>query len=126
MKNVLKVLDTDKAAAFGPPDDFSGEFQICRKNGKVVYRVEYRDGKRDGQHCSYWEDGKLAVVGYACNDIAVGTWLHFMEGGSLMFEERFSGNEGTYSTRWFDVLGRVTRIVLFRDGVEFASREFER
>lgn len=126
MANVLKVKENDKIAAFGPPEDFSGELQIYFKSGKLAYRGEYQDGKRDGQQCSYWDDGKLSVVGYATNDRAIGTWLHFMEGGMLMYEERFSEREGTYSKRWFDALGRVERIVHYREGIEVESRETER
>lgn len=125
MKNVLKVKDGDKAAAFGPPRDFSGEFQIYSKSGKLAYRGEYSDGKRDGQQCAYWDDGKLAIVGYARNDKAIGTWLHFMEGGMLMYEERFSELEGTYSKRWYDWMGRVERIVRYRNGIEISSKKIE-
>jgi antitoxin component YwqK of YwqJK toxin-antitoxin module len=126
MKNILKVKEGDKAAAFGPPEDFSGEFQICFKSGKLAYCGQYRDGKRNGQQCSYWDDGKLSIVGYAKNDVAIGTWLHFMEGGMLMYEERFTEREGTYSKRWFDALGRVERTVYYRDGVEVESSEAEK
>jgi hypothetical protein len=121
--NLLKANEDDDLAAFGPPEDFSGEFQIYFKSGKIAYRGEYRDGKRDGQQCSYWEDGRLATVGYARNDKSIGTCLHFMEGGMLLYEERFSEREGTFAKRWFDAQGRVERVVQYQEGIAVDSSD---
>ena len=65
-----------------------GYWEKYHYSGKIFYKGNYIDGKREGYWEFYYPNGTLDYAGKFVNDIRVGLWKYYFD-GELTYKEYF-------------------------------------
>ena len=68
-----------------------GYWIAYHENGKLMYKGDYKNGKREGSWISYWGNGQLSSKGNYKNDKKEGYWIGYYSIGTINKRET-----GTY------------------------------
>jgi len=109
-------LRVDYGDGLYAPDNFNGVWEVYWPNGKLKFRTEYVNGKKEGWSRCWWENGKLHQEGICEAGKCVGIWTSFWESGVMFKEEEFY-QPGSFDVRWYDG-DTLLKVQRFRNGVE--------
>jgi hypothetical protein len=70
---------------------FDGETVTYFKSGKVHYKNNYSNGKKNGEHCEYSENGLVVKKMDFVNDELSGLYTEFIEDGAFVQAEYING-----------------------------------
>ena len=65
----------------------NGYYQVLIKNitlhdnGNIFEEISYKDGKKDGECTSFYENGEKELVGYFKKGNPTGIWMHWDKDG---------------------------------------------
>lgn len=97
--NLFFMPDTTETEAISEPEWYTPEIVINNlddkymeekdENGKVIYSIELKNGRKQGNYKAYYPDGSIKVSGKYKNDLQQGTWKLYDEEGKLIAETEF-------------------------------------
>ena len=94
---------------FYPFTDVVLETKYWKTTGKKGYRINYKDGKKDGLYTSWYENGQKSEEGNYMNNDREGIWTTWYENGQKESEGTYKFGEMKLElwTFWYDN-GQVT------------------
>jgi len=90
-----------------PPPHFTGLWTIYVVNGRKSYEIHYRDGKRDGEMTSFYDDGSKCVVTHFVDGIQDGDEMGYFRSGKTNYTGVYKTNEMVGIWTWFNEDGTV-------------------
>jgi len=66
---------------------------INQKTGRLKLVKHYKNGLVHGKIIYYWDNGKIRLTGQYEKMRRIGTWKHYDNDGTLIFEENYDRKE---------------------------------
>ncbi|MEJ0029847.1 MAG: CHAT domain-containing protein [Bacteroidota bacterium] len=98
------------------PYVFNGESNHYHENGRLSYRQNYVDGKREGACAEYFSNGIQKSNGQFHDDMQEGKWQYFYDDGNRQVEVTFSKNEKTGPINFYFENGTVQEQSVYKNG----------
>lgn len=106
----LTVIDSIKDTVYTaaarydtPPHYFSGIWQLHNKGGKLIAKLNYKNGKAEGQWQEEHDSGQVASQGLYLNGKKEGEWIEKYKNGQLRKKEFFiNGKQEGESAEYYE------------------------
>lgn len=90
-----------------PPPHFTGLWTTYHVNGQKSYEISCKDGKRNGEMTSFYDDGSKAVVTHFIDGILQGDEVGYFHSGKINYRGVNKTNEMVGTWTWFNEDGTV-------------------
>jgi len=90
-----------------PPAHFTGLWTAYYVNGQRSHEIRYKDGKRDGEMTSFYDDGSKAVVTRSIEGITEGSETGYFRSGKTNYTGAYKAGEMIGTWRWFNEDGTI-------------------
>ena len=121
----LTVIDSIKDSIYTaqarydtPPHYFSGTWQLQNKEGKIISKLNYKNGSAQGQWFEVYDNGQPASKGLYADGKKEGEWVEYHKNGQLRKKEFFiNGKHEGELTEYFENAD-VLKKGLYKEGKE--------
>jgi antitoxin component YwqK of YwqJK toxin-antitoxin module len=83
----------------------------------MKFRGVYVNGKEEGEHICYWENGQIAQQGHFQDGKCIGVWEDYHDDGTLQKRCLYKGSRN-FDQTWFNPDGSVRDIYTFVNGIK--------
>jgi antitoxin component YwqK of YwqJK toxin-antitoxin module len=90
-----------------PPPNFTGLWTTYRVNGQKSDELHYKDGKRDGEITSFYDDGSRAVLTRFVAGIQEGEEIGYFHSGKVSYRGIYKTNAMVGTWTWYNEDGSV-------------------
>jgi antitoxin component YwqK of YwqJK toxin-antitoxin module len=99
---VEKRIEDENGENEWPTENFSGVWEIYWRSGGLKFRGTYIEGKGEGEHVCWWENGEVAQRGLVVQGRCDGIWTDFDDEGNKTLQGRYGpdGKEGLWCAYW--------------------------
>jgi antitoxin component YwqK of YwqJK toxin-antitoxin module len=94
-----------------------GIWEFYYENGKLHYRVSYKDDKYDGIWETYWDNGQLESKGLYVKGKKEGIWEKYRINGKLEFKGNYTNNKREGIWEYYGYDGELESRVEFKEDV---------
>ena len=92
VSKTIKAEDDEKVNYKTTDYVLNGPYEQYYKNGKIKFKINYKNGLADGSYVEWFQDGQIAIKGKYCEGYQIGVWTYYdflEEGGMISWDENY-------------------------------------